>query len=377
MRLVLPFGFYGAGNTGDEATLNGFARLLDHDARRINVWSGSRNPAHTAKAEPAFRYFSTQRTDWRRWYAKYRATAYAVAGGTPIQDVLGDWPFSELAPHLRAAERRRAPFSFIGVGVEDLRYDHSRRLLAEEFAPRVRHWSVRSERGRERLVEYGVPAERISVAADMAWLIPPASREFGTGKFRQWNLPAGRRVIAINIANENSVFDRHPEMARALAAGLDALATSYDATLLFLAADVRDEPGFDLDAARKIIANLPHPDRAFLAPNDYFTPPQLMSIIGNCHLTFSMRYHFCLFSALQAVPFVGIQRTDKIYDLCWDLDWPARLVPPAFQAVEVEDWGRRLLQDSSALLAGLAQRLTLMRNRALLNLPAVHTLLAP
>src|SRR5262249_32477366 len=55
MRLVVPWGFYGWGNIGDEATLNGFARLMELSTRPSTVWVGSRNPVHTAKVEPAFR----------------------------------------------------------------------------------------------------------------------------------------------------------------------------------------------------------------------------------------------------------------------------------------------------------------------------------
>ena len=51
----------------------------------------------------------------------------------------------------------------------------------------------------------------------------------------------------------------------------------------------------------------------------------MMSLIANCRLTLGMRYHFCLFSALQDVPFVALQRSDKVADLCWDLD--GRLAP--------------------------------------------------
>lgn len=374
MRLVLPFGFYGAGNTGDEATLNGFARLLALAGEPVNVWSGSRNPEHTARTEPAFNYFSTQRFDLGRWYAKYRATAYAVAGGTPIQDVLGDWPFSELTPHVRSVDRRGIPFIFIGVGIEDLQHANSRRLLAEEFAPRVRHWSVRSQRGLDRLVEYGIPKDRVSVAADMAWLIDPATHTFGLKKLQEWGADPQRPIIAVNLANENAVFDKHPEMTRSLAAALDQLIEEQHAQVLFLSADIREESGFDKAAALKVFACLKHQNWAKLAPNYYFSPQQLMSIIGCCQLTMSMRYHFCLFSALQGVPFIGIQRTDKVLDLCHDLDWPAMVVPPRFTAEEVVGHGRQLTRNTAALSTILKQKAAEMKNRALLNLKAIDTL---
>ena len=83
MRLIAPFGFYGWGNIGDEATLQGFARLVARCDPSGTKWIGSRDPEHTAKAEPAFRYFKAQEPGLRRWWANRRAQGAVFVGGTP------------------------------------------------------------------------------------------------------------------------------------------------------------------------------------------------------------------------------------------------------------------------------------------------------
>ena len=57
MRLVAPFGFYGSGNIGDEATLLGFGRLIERFGGGIGVDVASSDPAHTKRVEPGFRYY--------------------------------------------------------------------------------------------------------------------------------------------------------------------------------------------------------------------------------------------------------------------------------------------------------------------------------
>ena len=57
MRLVAPFGFYGSGNIGDEATLLGFGRLIERFGGSIGVDVASSDPSHTKRVEPAFRYY--------------------------------------------------------------------------------------------------------------------------------------------------------------------------------------------------------------------------------------------------------------------------------------------------------------------------------
>ncbi len=371
MRIVAPFGFYGWGNIGDEATLNGFARLLAVTGVRAQVWIGSRNPAHTARAEPAFRYFDVSRRDPRRWWAKLRASVHAVVGGTPIQDILGDWPLRDLAPLVRAIDRWKVPFVFVGVGIEDLQRDESRRLVVGEIAPRVRQWSVRCDRDRQRLEQWGVAPEAIAVAADMAWLIEPVTTDFGRARLHNLGLGLDRPLIGVNLVNENSCFDRNPRMTEALAKALDQLVEQLDATVIFLANEVRDDVSFDRAAATKVLARMKSTARTVLAPSDYFAPREMMSIVANCALTMSMRYHFCMFSALQEVPFIAIERSTKMSDLCWDLNWRASVLPQELDASEIVSHGKRLIENGSAMHGHLSQSVRRMKGRALRNVAAL------
>ena len=374
MHIVAPFGFYGSGNIGDEATLNGFASLLERTGTQARVSVGSRNPAHTARVEPAFKYFNASGHDPRRWLAKLRASAHAIIGGTPIMDLLGDWPLSELTPLVQATDRWKVPLVFIGVGIERLRLEESRRIVADEIVPRVRHWSVRCDRDRQRLIECGVSPGVITVAADMAWLIEPATGDFGVERLRQWGVDPAQPLIGVNLVNENSVFDKQPGVVESLATALDKLADDMDARVIFLANEVREDSTFDKAAALRVMGRMTRVDRAVLAPNEYFSPQQMMSIIDCCDLTLSMRYHFCLFSALQGVPFIAIQRSDKVSDLCWDIDWSARVVSPGFDASEVVEHGRRLKQAGSAVEGQLKKNVQNMRVRALDNVAPLNAL---
>lgn len=374
MRIVVPFGFYGWGNIGDEATLNGFAQLVRLGNVDATISVGSRNRAHTSRVEPSFRYFSTTTHDPRRWWAKYRASAHAVAGGTPIGDVLGEWPLSELTPLVQSIDRWKVPLAFIGVGIESLRQERSRLIFSNEIAPRVRHWSVRCERDRDRLIEYGVRPDAVTACADMAWLIQPASSEFGLQRLQSWKIDPQQPLIGINLVNENLIFDQHPEMVDALAQALDQLVTVRGARIIFLANEVRADPAFDVAPALKVISKMKHADRVFVAPIEYLAPRQMMSIVSRCMLTLSMRYHFCIFSALQHIPFIAILRSDKVSDLCWDLEWQAKVVPPTFTADEIVAHANRVLDEPQQTADFWKTTGTRMKARALGNVVALKAL---
>lgn len=87
-----------------------------------------------------------------------------------------------------------------------------------------------------------------------------------------------------------------------------------------------------------------------------------------------MRYQFCLFSALREVPFIAIQRSDKVSDLCWDIDWSARVESPGFDASEVVGHGRRLEQAGSAVEGQLKQNVQNMKVTALDNVAPLNAL---
>jgi polysaccharide pyruvyl transferase WcaK-like protein len=102
----------------------------------------------------------------------------------------------------------------------------------------------------------------------------------------------------------------------------------------------------------------------------------MLSLVGCCDVTLSSRYHFCVFSALQGVPFLALNRSNKVEDLCLDLE-----ATPALSLAEtgVEDLCRQL----TAVHAGrermrstLTRRVGELRDRARANLTTLDVLTA-
>lgn len=374
MNIVVPFGFFGAGNIGDESTLQGFARLVARSGDGMRVRIASRNPSHTARVEPAFRYHRSAGLDVRRWMAQATADGHAVVGGTPIMDVQGAWPLSEVSPLVEAAHGRGRPVVFVGAGTEALQHEASRRVVADRLAPRVRHWSVRSERDRDRLTAYGVAPNRITVAADLAWTLPPVTGERGRDRLREWGVDVGRTLIGVNVTNERFVRAQEPRLLERMADALDALVEKYDVGLVFLANEVRDDDAFDAYASRHVVSAMTHRDRAWLVPNRYWTPQEMLELIAACSMTIGMRYHFCLFSAIQAVPFIALKRSGKVEDLCADLDWPYGISLEEFGAPLLTDMVSQILERHAALRDQVRRQAASMAERSARNAVALAAL---
>jgi polysaccharide pyruvyl transferase WcaK-like protein len=374
MRLVAPFGFYGWGNIGDESTLQGFARLLAHYGNGTRAWVASRNPSHTARIEPSLKYYNAAGNDLRGTWARFRANAAVVAGGTPIMDVFGAWPLKEVATAVAGAVDRHQPFAFVGSGTETLKRQDSRRLVSELLAPRVCHWTVRSMCDKERLSEYGVPGGRITVAADMAWMLDSVTKDFGERYLAGLGIDPSTPCVGVNLTGEQFALAQQPELFSRIAAFLDAITENSARRVLFLANEVRDEDTFDAAASRKVIASMKNADRTLIVPNRYWSPQEMMSLIACCHVTLSMRYHFCLFSAVQGIPFIALQRSDKVADLCRDLSWPHGVSLDDLSAPRLVSIYADLEYRRPQHVATLAERVVKMRDRALQNRIALDRL---
>jgi polysaccharide pyruvyl transferase WcaK-like protein len=374
MRLTVPWGIFGSGNIGDEAMLNGFAVLVKAYPRRLSVRIASENPAHAAAAEPAFQYYSQNSEGLKKWRATWRSRGQLIVGDTPIMDHFDGWPLEELSRFVDAANQERKPIVFLGTGTETLQHESSKRIVKECLGPAVVHWSVRSARDSARLQEYGVDPARIKVAADLAWLLEASGKEFGQGQFQQLGLKSSGVLIGVSFTREAFVHQQSAALPARLAHVLDALVEEYDARIVFFCNEVRSGAEFDHAANEEIRALMVHRAATYSVRNNYWTPAQMLSLIGNCDYTIGMRYHFCLFSALQGIPFVAIKRSDKVDDLCWQLDWPHAVslddvtpthVRKVFSAMQA---GRKQL--GAALEAGTQQ----MREKARLNSAALDAI---
>lgn len=375
MNVVAPFGFYGWGNIGDESTLQGFARLISCYHSRMHVWVASRDPLHTTRVEPSFKYYKAVGRDLRRRWARYRSSAYVVPGGTPIMDVLGAWPLSEVAPLVQAAHAQQKPIVFVGTGTERLRRKESKFIISQVLAPRVLHWSVRSARDRDRLVEYGVPAEKITEAADLAWTLDAVLADFGENCLQELGLDLSDPLVGVNINNEQHMTAQEPLFFEKLAKCLDTLIEKHHVRIVFFCNEIREGESFDKAASQNVLVSMKHRDKALLVPNHYWSPQQMLSLIACCRVVISTRYHFCLFSALQNVPFIALKRSDKVKDLCWDMNWPYGVPLKNLNDSTLLDMFSDIEQMRLSLCESLQQQTEKMQKRALKNKMALDALI--
>jgi hypothetical protein len=158
----------GAGNIGDELMNRAFWRALPEDvALEVEVFPNARQQSEPYPAR--HRYVEI---DWSGAPLPSPSVPGLLVGDTPVTDTLGTgWPLGFLAPRLDAFHAARLPVDALGVGVEPLGSTEARDLFRRALLP-VRSWTVRSERCRERLLDLGVPAERVAGSTSRRRTVP-------------------------------------------------------------------------------------------------------------------------------------------------------------------------------------------------------------
>lgn len=314
---ILIAGYFGFGNTGDEAIAGVMTEHLRQAVPNVEITFVSGNPAHTAKA------YGVQAVGWREPLAildAVRNTDLTILGGGGLfQDYNGFDPDAVLTrehgglsfyvePALLSAIYAK-PLMLYAVGVGPLLSDHGRKYTkaAGDIATRI---TVRDPLSKELLASLGVDEEKLIVTADPAFALDPAAEVGELPEVGEWL--SSRPAIAVCLRTWSIGADRN-FCERQIAEALDDILEKEGGRALFLPFQVDGGTGFgdDSEVARRIIAQLRHAGRAALLTQPY-PPAMLAGIIANADLVLGMRLHSAIFSFIANVPFVALAYDPKV-----------------------------------------------------------------
>jgi polysaccharide pyruvyl transferase WcaK-like protein len=302
----------GSGNIGDDLMARAFWANVPQD---LSIEAGLL-PEAARLREPYPQQYDYVPVDWQGNECAATRLPGLLVGDTPVADAEGlQWPLSFLAPRLRHFHDHGLPVDAVGVGVEGCRTAEGKALFHDVFAP-IRSWTVRSTSCRDELVELGVPADRIHIAADLAWLYRPRRDlgEWARARWREIGIDPMAPLLVVNVVR--MIWgDRH-QARRACAEALDR-AASRGLQIAFFCNECRDGEFFDYAAAQEMAASLRRP--ASLLSNHYYSPDEALALLACATVTVGQRYHFILETVLAGSVPVAISRGRKIDGLAIEL----------------------------------------------------------
>ena len=324
-------GFYGMQNLGDEALLQVFLQ----QSRRI--LPGSKPVVYSRRQDRVRQDYGVlsygvhcRRKDWllQQW-SLWRNRLFILGGGGILHDYGPDssgihtW-LSLLRQSLRYGRKTALFF----IGVDNIRHDESRQLLADTI-PQVDFISVRDRRSADYFREIGV-TQPIHQVIDPAILLAEPH-------LRQWEQKRPLRIAVclrhwFKSSMETEDESLFQEILNELAKSLDELIERYNAKITFY-----PMRGIDYDddrlINRQVCERLRHKEsaRCVEVPPDV---PNFIHALEEVDILIGMRLHSLILASAKGIPVVALEYVPKVREYMQIIGQKAYVLPMASPLAE-------------------------------------------
>ncbi len=297
MRLLLS-GYYGFGNTGDEAILDALISGLRARVPDVELHVLSASPAATAAehdVEAANR--------WSLWeqFCEIRAADLLIQGGGGIfQDTSSKLSAMYYLNQLIIARMVRTQFMICAQGVGPLRSSYLRGNVVRNFS-RACLVTVRDAAAAEDLQSWGLRDPEPIVTADPVMLLEPAAPETVEEILASLELARGNYVaVALRTwAGAEGAYEAIVEWLSGLDRPVLLLPFQYEG---------------DVEIAREIQSRL-EPGAARVPPRQY-RPREVMGIIKAADEVLAMRLHALIMACAVGTTAAGLSYDPKVNAFC-------------------------------------------------------------
>ena len=296
---ALICGAYGKGNAGDDAILKAILAQLKAVDRDMPIHVMSHDPAQTR-----LRYHvgSVHVFDpFAFWPLMRRSKLFVSGGGSLIQNETSTRSLNYYLTTIRMAHAAGCRVMMYGCGIGPVTGEGCRARTARILDRCVDEITLREDLSRQDLAAMGVKRPRITVTADPALLLQPASSGAVDSYFLSNDLdPAGQYAMFVLRPWKN--LDAH---LQSIVDTANYVNQKYGLTPVFVAL----EPTRDLETNRRAAAMLPC--RAFVLPAPH--DEQLtIGMMQKMRVIVSMRLHALIFASSVGAPLAAISYDPKV-----------------------------------------------------------------
>ena len=308
MSRIAIHGFYGMGNLGDEVILKALLQELDRFPE-AEVIIFSRDPeqvsrTHGVRSLPA----RGRRSFLRRIWEIKTSDLFALGGGGLLKDYGSD--SSSLKGWLRLlrlAKRLNVKTTLWAVGVENIRYDDSKKALRDALDG-VDLITVRDSYSKQVLRGIGIEKE-VKVVTDPAVLLAnPKVRESKDIS------PPPKVMISVRHWFSKGEFIENPEanetFIKSLGAAADYLVERYSARIDFVPLRTTSYDD-DRVVARQVVSCMKHGDSVRVlssAPG----VDEFAGMVDQYSLVIGMRLHSLILATAAGLPVIGLEYMPKV-----------------------------------------------------------------
>ena len=296
---VLICGAYGKGNAGDDAILKAILAQLKAIDRDMPIYVMSHDPAQTRLC---YHVGSVHVFDpFAFWPLMRKAKLFVSGGGSLIQNETSTRSLNYYLTTIRMAHAAGCRVMMYGCGIGPVSGEANRRHTARILNRCVDRITLREDLSRRELADMGVTKPKITVTADPALLLQPASGGAVDSYFLSNDLdPDGKYAMFVLRPWKN--LSQH---LQAIVDTADYVNKAYGLTPVFVAL----EPTRDLEINRTAASMLTCRTVVLPAPRD----EQLtIGMMQKMRVIVSMRLHALIFASSVGAPLAAISYDPKV-----------------------------------------------------------------
>ena len=300
-RIVVS-GYYGFGNSGDEAILSAIVKDIHQICPGAEFTALSNAPALTARQH---QISAVHRMKLPAVLARLRQADLLISGGgSLLQDATSTRSLLYYLTLIVAAKGYGAKVMMYANGVGPLRRPSNRRLAARVVESYVDLATLREENSAQVLREIGVEKTRTVVTADPVFSTEPVPEDRVDEILKAEGLldlvSSGTPVVGISIRS----WAKNDFVAK-VAAFADAYSSERGAHILYIPMQHRvDLPV--IEEARQLMG-----ERSYVLRGSY-TAAEVIGIAGRLQWMLVMRLHMLIYAAIAGTPAAGLVYDPKV-----------------------------------------------------------------
>lgn len=330
-RIVLS-GYYGFGNSGDEAVLQSILLALREEGElqgvRIEPVVLSARPEETSEAYGVAAVHRMRFADVSR--SLRECDGLISGGGSLLQDATGVKTIPYYLAILKLAQFYRKPTFIYAQGIGPVRRPLFYPFIRTVFN-KCEYISVRDDESADLLQKMGLARNRIEVVPDPVMALP-----LKEGAVRSERT---KPVVGVSVR----YWNRDRSELDGVAAALRIIAESRPISIRLLPFHMPD----DADASRYVLERVGSLSDAsdISIKQNAIHPQDMLAEVNDCDLLIGMRLHSLIYAASRKVPLIGISYDPKIDQFLNRLGMRAAASTERFESGKLAQEALRLLND--------------------------------
>lgn len=322
---ICIIGYYGSNSTGDHAILKTFIQEILHNSNlslTIICQGASRAYEKFARSNIVvhehFRVFGRgglKNVLKGRVHKQARTIAdcdlLVIGGGSLLHDRFGLRTLLMTLDEILWAKLCRRPVAIFAMGVGPLIRQSARWLVAKAVSM-CDVITVRDNGSKQLLVEIGVPADKVRVVSDPAFLLAPMPIAPQQAPWLRGGVEKTHKLVGVFLVDSLEFLfpNERAALIKNLARALDELHHRFDFEFVLLPFSVMMDDD-DRIMAYNVVAEMKHAHSAHVVERT-FEPEEMLWIEGQFLMNIAIRFHAMIFSLSSAVPVVAIEYDPKV-----------------------------------------------------------------